>query len=80
MGLILEAIYDSTTSPIFKDCSYGYRRGRSIHTAFNHIRGVPSLDRILHGQIHGHFENSHYKRLEGLLRRYIEDQQFIDLY
>lgn len=37
MAIILEAIYDHEKSPVFKDTSHGFRRGRSTHTALKYI-------------------------------------------
>jgi len=37
MAIILEAIYDFEESPVFKDVSHGFRRGRSTHTALKSI-------------------------------------------
>jgi len=44
MAIILEAIYDDTNSPKFLDCSHGFRRGRSTHTALKRISQVKSID------------------------------------
>jgi len=35
---------------------------------------------MIEGDIKGYFDNINHKKLEELLCRYIEDQQFIDLY
>lgn len=37
MSMILEAIYDADTNPIFRSSSHGFRRGRSTHTALETI-------------------------------------------
>lgn len=37
--LILEAIYDSPHGAFFKDCSHGFRRSRSCHSALKDIQG-----------------------------------------
>jgi len=37
MAMILESIYDNTESPKFLNCSHGFRRGRSTHTALKRI-------------------------------------------
>lgn len=44
MAIILEAIYDDTNSPKFLDCSHGFRRGKSTHTALKRISQVKSID------------------------------------
>ena len=44
MAIILEAIYDDTTSPKFLDCSHGFRRGKSTHTALKRISQIKSID------------------------------------
>jgi len=80
MAIILEAIYDDTTSPKFLDCSHGFRRGKSTHTALKRISQIKSIDRMIEGDIKGYFDNINHKKLEELLCRHIEDQQFIDLY
>jgi retron-type reverse transcriptase len=37
IAIILEAIYDHETDPIFKESSHGFRRGRGTHTALQQI-------------------------------------------
>lgn len=89
MALILEAIYDapfvaspraSQQSPKFLDSSHGFRRGRNPHTALKQLSKVKGIEWVIVGEIYGLCKNAYYKKLEELLCRYIDDQQFIDLF
>lgn len=82
MSMILEAIYDADTNPIFRSSSHGFRRGRSTHTALETITHTwVSIDYIIEGDIKAYFDTiDNHHILAKLLERYIEDKQFMDLY
>lgn len=80
IAIILEAIYDNEQHPVFSNQSHGFRRGRSTHTALKYITQWTGTDWWIEGEIKSYFDNINYKILEGLLKKKIEDQQFIDLY
>ena len=74
--MILNEIYE----PIFSDRSHGFRRGRSCHTALDHVaktwRGVKWLVEI---DIEGYFDNISHEKLLSLLEQRIDDRRFIAL-
>jgi len=76
MRNLLEEIYE----PIFTDNSHGFRTGRSCHTALKQTSIWNGYEWCIEGDIKGFFDNVNHHKLEGLLKKQIEDQQFIDLY
>jgi len=76
MAKILEAIYE----PIFRECSYGFRPGRSCHTAVAavlthlHNRGC---ERVIDVDLKNFFGKIQHPILLGFLRRKIKDERFI---
>ncbi|MFW2854611.1 reverse transcriptase domain-containing protein [Sphingomonas sp. TX0543] len=74
--MILNEVYE----PIFSDRSHGFRRGRSCHTALDHVRktwrGVKWLVEI---DIEGYFDNISHEKLLSLLEQRIDDRRFIAL-
>ena len=73
---ILEAIYE----PIFFDCSYGFRRGRSCHDAIKacrqHIFEKP-CSVIIDVDLQIFFGTISHKKLVSILRMKIKDERFI---
>ena len=74
--MVLERIYE----PLFADSSHGFRPQRSCHTALQSIKdrwnGVKWFIDI---DIHGYFDNINHEILMELLKKKIEDTQFLDL-
>jgi len=80
MGItkILEAIFE----PQFLDCSYGFRRGRSCHTALNRIDKVimtKPINYIVDADIKGFFDTVDHKWMVECLRQRIADRNFLRL-
>ena len=74
--LILEAIYE----PTFDDCSHGFRPKKSCHTALSQIQCTYSgVKWFIEGDIKGCFDNIDQHILTTILRRRIQDEQFIGL-
>ncbi len=74
--IILDAIYE----PIFLDCSHGFRPGRSCHTALS------TIDKAWNGTVWlvdvdvvGYFDNIDHSILLTLLRKRIDDDDFLKL-
>nr|YP_009568396.1 hypothetical protein [Orbilia oligospora]QBL02026.1 hypothetical protein [Orbilia oligospora] len=76
MRIILEAIYE----PKFLDTSHGFRPGRSCHTALKEISKWNGTTWAIEGDIKGYFDNVDHYVLEGLLKKYIDDVRFMNLY
>lgn len=76
MSKILEAIYE----PIFKESSYGFRPGRSCHTAtkalFNHLSNQ-TVEVVIDVDLKNFFGLIQHEILLGFLRRKIKDERFI---
>jgi RNA-directed DNA polymerase len=74
--MILERIYE----PLFSDSSHGFRPKRSCHTALQSIKdrwnGVKWFIDI---DIQGYYDNINHEILMDLLKKKIEDTQFLDL-
>lgn len=74
--MILESIYE----PTFKDCSHGFRPKRSCHTAIAYVQKYfTGAKWFVEGDIKGCFDNVDHHVLIRILRRRIEDEQFIAL-
>jgi len=76
MRSLLELIFE----PKFLNTSHGFRPSRSCHTALKQTTTWNGYTWCIEGDIKGFFDNVDHHILERLLRKYIEDQQFIDLY
>jgi group II intron reverse transcriptase/maturase len=76
MRYLLELIFE----PEFLSTSHGFRPNRSCHTALKQTTTWNGYTWCIEGDIKGFFDNVDHHILEKLLRKYIEDQQFIDLY
>ena len=76
MRLILEAIYE----PTFDKCSHGFRPKRSCHTALKQIQhNYTGAKWFIEGDIKGCFDNIDQHLLAGIIRKRIQDEQFIGL-
>jgi len=74
--MILEKIYE----PLFKDSSHGFRPARSCHTALRHIQKVWTGTKwFVELDIKGYFNNVDHDILMELLKKKIEDTQFLNL-
>jgi|RhiMetdeSRZDD1v2_1073273.scaffolds.fasta_scaffold183259_1 group II intron reverse transcriptase/maturase len=74
--MILERIYE----PLFKDSSHGFRPKRSCHTALRSIqKGWTGTKWFIDIDIKGYFNNINHDILMELLKKRIEDTQFLDL-
>jgi len=80
MVMILESIWDSSDLPIFLDCSHGFRRNRGPHTSLKQVSSWMAIDWIIEGDRKSYFDTIDHHILEGLLKKKIEDKQFLDLY
>ena len=77
----LAVILEQVSEHRFLECSHGFRRGRSCHTALAYVsKKVPSGLWAIEGDISKCFDRFNHKRLVGLIRKkYISQQVFIDL-
>lgn len=74
--MILESIYE----PTFRNTSNGFRPNRSCHTALKQIQDTfTGINWFIEGDIHACFDSFDHQVLIGLLRKRIEDEQFIQL-
>ena len=73
---ILESIYE----PRFSKFSHGFRQQRSCHTALLQIkRTFTGTKWFIEGDIEGFFDNINHHILINILRKKIDDEQFISL-
>lgn len=73
---ILESIYD----PIFKDCSYGFRPGRSCHDAIKDLHTFlfrNEIEVVIDIDMANFFGTIDHKILEGLMQMKIKDPKFM---
>lgn len=73
---ILESIYE----PIFMECSYGFRPGRSCHTAIKDLKDYlynNEIDTVIDIDLKNFFGTIDHKILENFLREKIGDERFI---
>lgn len=74
--MILESIYE----PSFLNCSHGFRPKRSCHTAMAYVKSnFTGVKWFVEGDIKGCFDNIDHHVLINILRRRIQDEQFISL-
>src|SRR5690606_31255304 len=74
--LLLERIYE----PVFSPRSHGFRRGRSCHTALEHIKDTwTGVKWLVDVDVVGFFDNIDHGILIDLLERKIDDKRFIRL-
>ena len=74
---ILEAIYE----PIFRDCSYGFRPGRSPIHALRHVARAyrTGATWVIEGDLEKCFDSLPHSVILNCLRKRIKDERFIDL-
>jgi group II intron reverse transcriptase/maturase len=75
---LLEAIYE----PLFKDCSYGFRKGRSAHGALRALDGVLHKREgswILELDVQSYFDNINRKMLKEMLLERVVDGSLLRL-
>ena len=73
---ILESIYD----PLFLDCSYGFRPGRSCHDAIKELHKhlfKEEVEMVIDVDLANYFNTIDHKILEELLRIKIKDSKFL---
>lgn len=74
--MILNEVYE----PIFSDRSHGFRRGRSCHTALDHVRKTwKGVKWLIEVDVEGYFDNISHEKLLSLLERRIDDRRFTAL-
>ena len=74
--MILERIYE----PLFKNSSHGFRPKRSCHTALQEVqRTWTGTKWFIDIDIQGYFDNINHNLLMEMLKKRIEDTQFLDL-
>jgi group II intron reverse transcriptase/maturase len=80
MRLILEAIYDSPSTPYFSSSSHGFRPNHSCHTALRDIRGKwVAVNWFIEGDIRACFDELDFHILVRILQKKIRDQRFLNL-
>lgn len=73
---LLESIYE----PTFSKFSHGFRPEKSCHTALIQVKGTFTGSRwFIEGDIEGFFDNINHHILIYILRKRIDDEQFISL-
>jgi group II intron reverse transcriptase/maturase len=75
---VLEAVYE----PIFDDCSYGFRPGRSAHDAMrtlNQVLDAGEVNWILEADIESFFDSVDRKMLMEMLRERVADTSLLRL-
>lgn len=76
----IEMILSSIYEPLFSDSSYGFRIGRSCHSALNSIKTSWSgIKWVIEGDIEGYYSPMYHSILIRILRRKIQDERFINL-
>jgi group II intron reverse transcriptase/maturase len=75
--MVLEAIYE----PIFRDCSHGFRPGRSTVSALRHVARAyrSGATWIIEGDLQKCFDSLPHGVILNCLRKRIKDERFIDL-
>jgi group II intron reverse transcriptase/maturase len=73
---VLEAVYE----PLFRECSYGFRRGRNAHDALRAIdRWAGGVSVILEADIKSYFDSIDRKMLMEMLRQRVADTSLLRL-
>lgn len=76
MRFLLELIYE----PLFLDCSYAWRPGRSCNDALKNIKKqCKTVSWYIEGYIKQQFSTLNHNILVSLIQKKVEDQAFIDL-
>jgi len=76
MQRVLESIYE----PLFLDCSYGFRPGRSCHEAIKALHQhlfKQSVSVVIDIDLKSYFDTIDHQLLEGMLRNKIKDERFM---
>ncbi|WP_244422421.1 reverse transcriptase domain-containing protein [Ktedonobacter racemifer] len=78
--MILEAIYDSSHTPYFRETSHGFRPNHSCHTALREIRETWSaVNWFIEGDVRACFDEVDHQTLVSILRKKIKDERFLNL-
>jgi nicotine oxidoreductase len=78
--IILEAVYDSPHGAYFSDCSHGFRRSKSCHSAVREIQKKWSgMIWLIEGDIKSCFDDIDHHKLVNILRKKIKDERFLSL-
>ncbi len=78
--IILEAVYDSPHGAYFSDCSHGFRRSNSCHSAVREIQKKWSgMIWLIEGDIKSCFDDIDHHKLIDVLRKKIKDERFLAL-
>ena len=78
LSLVLQAIWE----PEFRDCSYGFRPGRSAHDALARLAQVITLERtqwVVEADIKGFFDHVSHEHMVRFLEHRIADPSFLRL-
>jgi group II intron reverse transcriptase/maturase len=78
--LILEAVYDSPHGSYFSECSHGFRRSKSCHSALKEVQKKWSgMIWLIEGDIKACFDDIDHHILVDTLRKKIKDERFLSL-
>jgi RNA-directed DNA polymerase len=78
LAMVLGAIYE----PVFMDCSYGFRPGRSAHDALRTLNAAcmrGEVNVVLEADIESFFDSIDRKKLMEMLRQRVNDESFLRL-
>ena len=78
LTMVLEVLYE----PVFLDCSYGFRPGRSAHDALRTVNAAcmrGEVSWVLEADIESFFDSIDRKKLMEMLRQRVNDESFLRL-
>jgi group II intron reverse transcriptase/maturase len=78
LTMVLEVLYE----PVFLDCSYGFRPGRSAHDALRTVNAAcmrGEVSWVLEADIASYFDSIDRKKLMEMLRQRANDESFLRL-
>ena len=78
LTMVLGAVYE----PVFLDCSYGFRPGRSAHDALRVLNEAcmrGEVNWVLEADIESFFDSIDRKKLMEMLRQRVSDERFVRL-
>jgi group II intron reverse transcriptase/maturase len=78
LTMVLEQLYE----PVFLDCSYGFRPGRSAHEALRTVNAAcmrGEVNWVLEADIESFFDSLDRKKLMEMLRQRVNDEDFARL-
>jgi group II intron reverse transcriptase/maturase len=78
LTMVLEVLYE----PVFLDCSYGFRPGRSAHDALRTVNAAcmrGEVNVVLEADIESFFDSIDRKKLMEMLRQRVNDEDFARL-